>query len=242
MGKDKLDRDRRKLLIAATAVTGGAGLVAASIPFIRSMSPSARARAAGGPVQLDTSKIQAGMQVTVEWRGRPVWVLRRTPQMLERLQQPELRRRLRDPDSEVASQQPDYAGGALRAIREEWFVVIGICTHLGCVPTFRPEVAPADLGPDWPGGYFCPCHGSKFDFAGRVYKNVPAPTNLVVPPYRYLSEAVVEIGVDPAAKEGAVGSGPITANRAGLGRLGESSSVSAGAEMVAQANRYRSRR
>lgn len=195
-----IDRKRRKLLVVATVGARGVGLGVLSIPFIRSMKPSARAQAAGAPVQVDMGKITPGMQVTVEWRGRPVWVLRRTPQILERLQQPALRRHLRDPDSEVASQQPEYAGGSLRSIKEECFVVIGICTHLGCVPTFRPEVAPADLGPDWPGGYLCPCHGSKFDFAGRVYKNVPAPVNLVVPPYRYLSETVVEIGVDPSAK------------------------------------------
>jgi len=207
MAHDEVDRKRRKLLMAATVGVGGVGLGAASIPFISSMNPSARAWAAGAPVQVDMGKIAPGMQITVEWRRRPVWILHRTPQMLERLQQPALRRRLRDPDSDVASQQPDYVGGTLRAIKAEWFVVIGICTHFGCVPTFRPEVASEELGPDWLGGYFCPCHGSKFDFAGRVYRNVPAPTNLVVPPYRYLSETVVEIGVDPAAK-GVVGSGP----------------------------------
>lgn len=200
MTKGKVDWNRRKLLVAATAVTGGAGLVAASITFIRSMNPSARARAAGSPVELDISKIQAGMQVTVEWRGRPVWVLRRTPQMLDRLRQSILRQRLSDPDSRVGSQQPSYAANEFRAIKPELFVVIGICTHLGCIPTFRPEAGSPALGPGWPGGYFCPCHGSKFDFAGRVYKNVPAPTNLVVPPYRYISETVVEIGVDPAAE------------------------------------------
>ena len=175
------------------------GLGAASIPFIRSMNPSARAQAAGAPVQVDITKIAPGMQVTVEWRRQPVWILRRTPQMLERLQQPEVRRRLRDPDAKVASQQPDYidVDNGLRAIKPEYFVVIGICTHLGCVPSFRPEVGAPDLDEDWPGGYFCPCHGSKFDFAGRVFRNLPAPTNLVVPPHRYLSETVVEIGVDP---------------------------------------------
>jgi len=205
MGKDNVEGDRRKLLIAATAVTGGAGLVAASIPFIRSMNPSARARAAGGPVELDVGKIQLGMQVTVEWRGRPVWVLRRTPEMLDRLRQPRLRQRLRDPGSGVASQQPDYAANEFRAIKPELFVVIGICTHLGCVPTFRPEVGPPDLGEDWPGGYFCPCHGSKFDFAGRVYKSVPAPTNLVIPPYRYVSDSAIEIGTDPIGNSALLG-------------------------------------
>ena len=209
MSKDKVDRYRRKLLVAATAVTGGAGLVAASIPFIRSMSPSERARAAGSPVELDISKIQVGMQVTVEWRGRPVWILRRTPEMLDRLRQPVLRRRLRDPDSEVASQQPEYVANEFRAIKPELFVVIGICTHLGCVPNFRPEVGPPDLGEDWPGGYFCPCHGSKFDFAGRVYKNVPAPTNLVIPPYRYIGDSAIEIGTDPGDTEVLSGAGSV---------------------------------
>ena len=198
---------RRRFLTAAVTVVGVGGLAAVAIPFIRSMNPSARARAAGAPVVVDISKIEPGMQVTVEWRGQPVWVLRRTPQMLARLHQPALRERLRDPDSEVASQQPAYAANEFRAIKDECFVVIAICTHLGCVPTFRPELAPEDLGPDWPGGYFCPCHGSKFDFAGRVYKNVPAPTNLVVPPYRWLSESVVEIGVYPSAGDKATAGG-----------------------------------
>ena len=198
---------RRRFLTAAVTVVGVGGLAAVAIPLIRSMNPSARARAAGAPVVVDISKIEPGMQVTVEWRGRPVWVLRRTPQMLARLRQPALRERLRDPDSGVASQQPAYAASEFRAIKDECFVVIGICTHLGCVPTFRPELAPEDLGPDWPGGYYCPCHGSRFDFAGRVYKNVPAPTNLVVPPYRWLSESVVEIGVDPGAGDKAKAGG-----------------------------------
>lgn len=201
MRYDEVDQKKRKLLVAATVGAGSVGMAAVAIPFIRSMSPSARARAAGAPVQVDVSKIAPGMQITVAWRSRPVWVLHRTPQILERLQQPSLRHRLRDPDSKVASQQPDYAGGALRAINPEYLVVIGICTHLGCVPTFRPEVAPEDLGPDWPGGYLCPCHGSKYDLSGRVYNYVPAPSNLVVPPYHYRSGTVVEVGVDPGAKE-----------------------------------------
>jgi len=147
-------------------------------------------------VTVDFSKIEPGQQITVEWRQKPVWVLRRTPAMLEQLNAPTHVRRLRDPYSQVSSQQPAYARNALRSIHAEHLVVIGICTHLDCVPSFRPEVAAQDLGFDWPGGYFCPCHGSRLDLAGRVFKGVPAPTNLEIPPYRYLSETVVEIGVD----------------------------------------------
>lgn len=146
----------------------------------------------------DIARLEPGQQITMEWRGKPIWILRRTPEMLQRLQQPELRNQLRDPDSQVESQQPPYAANEYRSIRQEVFVAIGICTHLGCVPTFRPDIGTPDLGHDWPGGYFCPCHGSRFDFAGRVYKGVPAPTNLVVPPHRYVAQRVVEIGTDAA--------------------------------------------
>jgi ubiquinol-cytochrome c reductase iron-sulfur subunit len=188
---------RRKLLVAATGIVGGAGIGAATVPFVVSMTPSARARAAGAPVDADFTALRPGEQAAFEWRGKPVWVLRRTPEMLRALQDPKLRERLVDPDSRVTSQQPPYARNPFRSIRPEYPVLVPICTHLGCVPTFRPEVAPADLGPDWPGGYFCPCHGSRFDLAGRVYRNVPAPRNLVVPPHRYLADTVVRIGEDP---------------------------------------------
>ena len=143
----------------------------------------------------DISKLEDGAMMTVEWRGKPVWLLKRTKQMLDDL--PTLNGELADPRSEVASQQPKYAQNAYRSINPATLVLVGICTHLGCSPTFRPDVAPADLGPEWKGGFFCPCHGSRFDLAGRVYKGVPAPTNLVVPSYRYLSESRVLIGVDP---------------------------------------------
>jgi len=195
----KTDRKRRRFLIAAATVVGGAGIAAVAIPFISYMNPSAKARSAGAPVRVDFSKLKAGQQITVKWRGKPVWVLRRTPQMLEELRSSDMRERLRDPDSEVETQQPAYAKNELRAIETEYLVVIGICTHLGCVPSFRPDIAPQDLGPDWPGGYFCPCHGSKFDFAGRVFKHVPAPTNLVIPPYRFLSATEVIVGEDTVA-------------------------------------------
>ena len=195
----KTDPRRRRFLIAATTVIGGIGVAAVAVPFISYMSPSAKARSAGAPVRVDFSKLEPGQQVTVQWRGKPVWVLRRTQKMLETLRSSTMRERLRDPDSEVDTQQPTYAKNELRAIETEYLVVVGICTHLGCVPSFRPDVAPADLGEDWPGGYFCPCHGSKFDFAGRVFKHVPAPTNLVIPPYRLLSKTEVIVGEDTAA-------------------------------------------
>ncbi len=197
MNGENMDSRRRRFLIAATAGVATAGAVAVAVPFIRSLWPSARARAAGAPVLVDISKLEPGQQLTVEWRGKPVWILRRTAEMLERLVDPSLLARLRDPDS-AQDQQPDYARNPLRSLREDYLVVVAICTHLGCVPSFRPEIAPADLGPDWPGGYFCPCHGSRYDFAGRVYKAQPAPLNLVIPPHRWLGESRVEIGVDPA--------------------------------------------
>ena len=190
------DPERRRFLVIATTVIGSIGVAALAVPFISSMNPSARARSAGAPVRVDFSKLEPGQQVTVEWRGKPVWVLRRTPEMLDELRTAVFRERLRDPDSMVATQQPLYAQNEYRSIEDEYLVVIAICTHLGCVPSFRPDRAPTDLGKDWPGGYFCPCHGSKFDFAGRVFKAVPAPTNLVIPPYRFLSDTEVLIGED----------------------------------------------
>ena len=193
---DSIDDSRRRFLIAATTVVGGAGIVTVTVPFISAMNPSAKARSAGAPVRVDFSKLEPGQQIAVNWRGKPVWVLRRTPGMLEDLRSTIMLERLRDPGSEVSTQQPVYAQNEFRSIESEYLIVIGICTHLGCVPTFRPGAAPADLGPDWLGGYFCPCHGSKFDLAGRVYKGVPAPTNLVVPPYRFLSDSQILVGED----------------------------------------------
>ncbi len=192
------DTGRRRFLVAATTLVGGVGLAAVAVPFISAMNPSARARSAGAPVNADFSKLEPGQQITVEWRGKPVWILRRTPEMLEDMRSAAFREWLRDPDSAVETQQPGYAQNEFRSIEEEYLVVIAICTHLGCVPSFRPDRAPADLGVDWLGGYYCPCHGSKFDFSGRVYKAVPAPTNLVIPPYRFLSETEVRIGEDTA--------------------------------------------
>lgn len=184
---------RRRFLITATSVAGGVASVAWATPFILSMMPSERAKAAGAPVEVDISKLEPGMLLLVEWRGKVVWVLNRTPEMLASLTK--LDSKLTDPNSEK-DQQPEYAQNPTRSIRPEILVTTGVCTHLGCSPVFRKEIAPADLGPDWLGGFFCPCHGSKFDLAGRVYKNVPAPTNLLVPPHTYLSENVLLIGLD----------------------------------------------
>ena len=182
---------RRRFLITATSVAGGIASAAWATPFILSMMPSERAKAAGAPVEVDISKLEPGMLLLVEWRGKVVWVLSRTPEMLASLTK--LDSKLTDPNSEK-DQQPEYAQNPTRSIRPEILVTTGVCTHLGCSPVFRKEIAPADLGPDWLGGFFCPCHGSKFDLAGRVYKNVPAPTNLLVPPHTYLSENVLLIG------------------------------------------------
>jgi ubiquinol-cytochrome c reductase iron-sulfur subunit len=160
------------------------------------MLPSDKAKAAGAPVEADISKLEPGQMIRVQWRGKPVWVVSRTPAMVEAL--PGLNDQLRDPESNE-SEQPEYTRNAQRSIKPEVLVLVGICTHLGCSPSFRPEVAPADLGPDWKGGFFCPCHGSTFDLAGRVYRGVPAPLNLVVPPHRYVSNTVILVGEDEGA-------------------------------------------
>ena len=187
------DLKKRRLLLRATTAFGAVGLGGAAIPFVSSMSPSARARAAGGPVIVEPQRIPPGGMLTVEWRGKPVWVLKRTPAMLASLKQ--AAPLLLDPNSDVVSQQPAYTKNGSRAIKPEVFVAVGLCTHLGCVPAtgFTPG-AGSGYGDDWPGGFFCPCHGSKFDLAGRVFRNVPAPTNLVIPPHRYLASGAVEIG------------------------------------------------
>lgn len=184
---------RRRFLLAATSVAGGIATVAVATPFVMSMMPSERAKAAGAPVEVDISKLEPGMLLLVEWRGKVVWVLNRTPEMLATLKK--LDGQVADPKSEKP-QQPEYAQNETRSIKPEFLVVEGVCTHLGCSPVFRKDIAPADLGPDWIGGFFCPCHGSKFDLAGRVYKAVPAPTNLVVPPHMYLSDNKLLIGSD----------------------------------------------
>ncbi|MGB9130877.1 MAG: ubiquinol-cytochrome c reductase iron-sulfur subunit [Thiobacillus sp.] len=189
----KVDARKRKFLIAATSAVGGVAVAGVAVPLVMSMLPSARARAAGAPVEVDISKVEPGMLLTVEWRGKPVWIVNRTPEMLGLLGKHD--DKLTDPKSEQP-QQPDYCTNPTRSIKPELLVAVGICTHLGCSPTFRKEVGAADLGGDWPGGFFCPCHGSRFDLAARVFKGAPAPTNLVIPPHQYLSDAKLLIGVD----------------------------------------------
>ncbi len=197
MNQDGVDKGRRRFLTATTAVIGGIGAIYTAVPFLASWKPSAKAQAAGAPVTVDIGMLEPGQQINVEWRGKPVWILRRTEDMLKRLKTVEPK--LLDPASKDAAQQPEYARNEYRSIKPEYLVVIGICTHLGCSPLYRPEVGPADLGADWQGGYFCPCHGSKFDLAGRVYAGVPAPKNLVVPPHRYESDTRIVVGEDQGA-------------------------------------------
>ncbi|HEX8989215.1 MAG TPA: ubiquinol-cytochrome c reductase iron-sulfur subunit [Rhodocyclaceae bacterium] len=187
---------RRRFLLRATLGVGGACSLAALYPFIASFEPSARARAEGAPVETDIGGILPGGLYTVPWRGKPVWVLHRTPQMIASLASDQAL--LADPDSKNSDQQPKYCVNQGRSIKPEWFVCVGICTHLGCSPTLREGAG--ELGPDWPGGFFCPCHGSKFDLAGRVFHNVPAPANLVIPPYSFLSPTRIRIGEDAETK------------------------------------------
>jgi len=195
MTDDGVDTRRRRFLTAATSAVGVAGVVGVAVPFVGSWNPSAKAEAAGAPVRADIGKLEPGQMIVVEWRGKPVYILNRTEEQLADL--PALDVDLKDPDSSI-SEQPAYVDTLTRSIRPGLFVAVGICTHLGCAPKFRPEVGAADLGGDaWRGGFFCPCHGSKFDLAGRVYSGVPASTNLVVPPYSFEGESVLVVGVEP---------------------------------------------
>jgi len=197
MTSDGVNSGRRKFLTAATSVVGVAGAVGIAVPFVGSWNPSAKAKAAGAPVKADIGKLEPGQMVVVEWRGKPVYVLHRTEEQIADL--PQLNGDLKDPDSQI-SDQPAYITGIDRSIRPDILVVVGLCTHLGCAPKFRPEVGAADLGGDeWLGGFFCPCHGSKFDLSGRVYSGVPASANLVVPPYSFEGDSVLVIGVDTEA-------------------------------------------
>ncbi|MFN7782378.1 MAG: ubiquinol-cytochrome c reductase iron-sulfur subunit [Lysobacterales bacterium] len=195
MANQGVNPGRRRFLTATTAVVGGAGAIAAAVPFIASWQPSARAELAGAPVSENISKLEPGQRLTLTWRGQPVFVIRRTPQHLEQL--PGLDGRLRDPNSDVVDQQPAYAKNAHRSIKPEYLVLVGLCTHLGCVPLFRPEVQAEPFDADWKGGFYCPCHNSRFDMAGRVFEGVPAPTNLRVPPYHFVDDNTLIIGVDP---------------------------------------------
>jgi ubiquinol-cytochrome c reductase iron-sulfur subunit len=196
MSAEGIDLKRRRFLTATTSVIGAVGVGFAAVPFIASWQPSERAKAAGAPEEADISQLEPGGLLRVNWRGQVCWVVHRTEQNLADL--PKLNDRLADPDS-VVPQQPDYCANPTRSIKPQFGVMIGICTHLGCSPTYRPEVAPDDLGSDWRGGFFCACHGSRFDLAGRVYKNVPAPTNLVIPPHFFQSDDVIVIGIDGGA-------------------------------------------
>ena len=185
-----VDQDKRNFLIAATACTGAIGVAAAAVPFIGSMLPSERAKAAGAPVEVDISKIKPGEILVAEWRGQPVWVMNRTDEMTANLVN--LNAELADPESEVPN-QPENCKNENRAIKANMAVIVGICTHLGCSPSAKLE-AKGDMGENWTGGFFCPCHGSKFDLAGRVFKGSPAPTNLIIPPHEYLTETTLLIG------------------------------------------------
>jgi ubiquinol-cytochrome c reductase iron-sulfur subunit len=193
MSAQGVNKTRRRVLVAATSVAGAVGAGFVAVPFIASMNPSAKARAAGAPVRADISKLEPGALLRVKFRGQPIWVVRRTPEMLDNLAKNDPK--LVDPQSTVP-QQPAYCQNPTRSIKPEFFVAIGICTHLGCSPTYRPEMAPDDLGSEWKGGWFCPCHGSKFDLAGRVFKGVPAPTNLVIPKHTYLTDTTILVGED----------------------------------------------
>ncbi len=196
MSAEGVDLKRRRVLTAATSVVGAIGAGYVVYPFLAAWAPSEKAKAAGAPVEADISKLEPGQLMRVKWRGKPVWIVHRTKKNLEDLSK--LTDKLLDPDSE-APQQPDYCKNEYRSRKPEYLVAVGICTHLGCSPTYRPDVAPADLGPDWLGGFFCPCHGSRFDLAARVYKGVPAPKNLVIPRYQFLTDTTILVGEDGGA-------------------------------------------
>ncbi len=196
MSGDGVDTSKRRFLIAATTVVGGVGAAFVAVPFLASWMPSERAKAAGAPVEADISRLEVGQMVRVQWRGKPVWILKRSEEMMEGL--PTLDDRLRDPDS-LEPQQPEYAQNPMRSIKPATLVAVGICTHLGCSPSFVPEATPQPYDPKWLGGFFCPCHGSRFDLAGRVFQGVPAPLNLEIPPHKYVSNTLILIGDDTGA-------------------------------------------
>lgn len=197
--KDVIDKNRRCFLRAATTAVGGIGLAAAAVPFVSYWLPSADTEAAAAPLRIDISAMKPREQLTVPWRGMPIWVIKRDQAMLDSLEK--LNGILRDPLSEQ-DQQPDYCKNIHRSIKPEFLIAIGICTHLGCVPTYRPDVA--SVAPDWEGGFYCPCHGSKYDLSGRVYQNVPAPLNLKIPRHMYVSDTEIVIGEDKDGVQGAI--------------------------------------
>lgn len=200
MAEQGVNNGRRRFLTVTTAVVGAGGVAFAAVPFVKSWLPSAKALNAGAPVTVDISKLEDGQMLKLgsnvpQWRGQPIWIVKRTPAILEAL--PSQNDQLRDPDSNVTEQQPEYAKNGFRSIKPEILVLVGICTHLGCSPLFEPEIKPQPFDGHWKGGFFCPCHGSRFDMAGRVYQGVPAPTNLKVPPYKFLDDRHIVIGVNP---------------------------------------------
>ena len=194
MSTDTVDKGKRRFLVASTSVVGAVGAGFVAVPFVSSWMPSERAKNAGAPIEADISRLEEGRMMTVEWQSKPVWIVRRSEKTLTDLESNNAT--LQDPASEKVEQQPAYAQNANRSIKPEILVLVGICTHLGCSPTFRPDIAPADLGENWLGGFFCPCHSSRFDLAGRVFQGVPAPTNLAVPPHHYVSDNVILVGQD----------------------------------------------
>ncbi|HVR80756.1 MAG TPA: ubiquinol-cytochrome c reductase iron-sulfur subunit [Luteimonas sp.] len=201
MGNDGVENQgRRRFLTATTAVVGAVGAGFVAVPFIKSWNPSAQAKLAGAPITADISALAEGTRMVLEWRGQPIWIVKRTKQMLDVL--PTLDNRLRDPKSTNLDQQPKYAQNAFRSIKPEISVLVGICTHLGCSPEMVAEIKPEPFDPNWKGGYFCPCHKSRFDMAGRVFDGVPAPINLLVPPHHYESDTSIVIGVDPTNGKG----------------------------------------
>jgi ubiquinol-cytochrome c reductase iron-sulfur subunit len=193
---EKVDGGRRHFLVVATTVTGLAGAALTAVPFLASWKPSARAQALGAPIEVDISKVEVGQMIKVEWRGQAIYIVNRSPDMLKSIDNHDTR--LRDPKSDE-SEQPDYAKNPTRSIKPEFLVVIGVCTHLGCAPLDRFQAGDAELGADWPGGFYCPCHGSRFDLSGRVFKDVPAPLNLRIPPYHFLADTRLLIGADTGA-------------------------------------------
>jgi ubiquinol-cytochrome c reductase iron-sulfur subunit len=195
MADKELDQGKRRFLVAATGVAGGLAGAAAAVPFVASMLPSERAKAAGAPVEADIRNLAPGEMTRVEWRGKPVWIVRRTPEMLESVKEDD--NKVADPKSVRKPElTPEYARNEFRSIKPEYLVVVGICTHLGCSPVDKFKAQPEPFDADWNGGFYCPCHGSLFDLAGRVYKNKPAPDNLAVPPHTFLSDSTILIGVD----------------------------------------------
>jgi ubiquinol-cytochrome c reductase iron-sulfur subunit len=193
MSQQEPDQGKRRFLLTATTVASGVAAGAAAVPFVASMLPSERAKAAGAPVEVDVSSLEPGQKMIVEWRGKPVWIVRRTPDMLKAVKADD--ERVADPESK-RSQQPEYAKNEMRSLKPEYLVVVGICTHLGCSPVDRLAAQPEPFASDWRGGFYCPCHGSLFDLAGRVYRNKPAPDNLPVPPYKFVTDTKLVIGED----------------------------------------------